>query len=444
MTVLSGWGRYPRFSSETAEPLDLKAASQLMLANNGIVARGRGRAYGDAAIGEKVTFCTRNLNHIRRLALSSGIMRAEAGVVLSDILDLIVPQNYFVPVVPGTRFVTLGGMIAADVHGKNHHRDGGFGNCVEELTLLLPDGTTVRCSRTEHKDLFSATIGGMGLTGTIVEVTFRLLPIETAWMRQTTLIAADIETALDLLQQEREASYSVAWIDCLAQGKSLGRSVIFVAEHATREDVDMLGIKAHPPSANAKGGLSVPVDLPQFLLNRVSVGAFNEMYFRLGARKAGITSLVPWQSYFFPLDSIGNWNRMYGKAGFVQYQCVLPTLATKSVLPKILERLSRFGVASFLSVLKQLGPAHGNLSFPLEGFTLALDLPIKDGVFKLLDELDMLVVNAGGRLYLAKDARQSREIFENSYDGLGRFRDVRKAISATERISSRLSMRLGI
>jgi FAD/FMN-containing dehydrogenase len=208
--------------------------------------------------------------------------------------------------------------------------------------------------------------------------------------------------------------------------------------------MNAVGFKAHPSSADVKRRLSIPIDFPQFLLNRVSISAFNEMYFRLCARNAGMTSLVPWQSYFFPLDGIENWNRMYGKDGFVQYQCVLPTMTAKSVLAEILERLSRFGVASFLSVLKQLGPAHGDLSFPLEGFTLALDLPLRHGVLELLDELDKLVMEAGGRLYLAKDARQSREIFEGSYDRLGRFREIRRAISATDRISSRLSMRLGI
>ncbi|HTJ57357.1 MAG TPA: FAD-binding oxidoreductase [Devosiaceae bacterium] len=442
MTVLSGWGRYPRFPTQVVEPIDYRAARLLTPLHAGLIARGAGRAYGDAAIGEQVTLSTAQFDRIRSFDARTGLMRAEAGVVLADIIDVAMARGHFPPVVPGTQFVTVGGMIAADVHGKNHHRDGGFGDHVEEITLLLPDGSTVHCTAHQNAGLLAATIGGMGLTGTILDATFRLRPIECGWMRQMTLVAPNVGAALDMLHQHRDASYSVAWIDCLARGPALGRSLIFTAEHASRGEVQALGLDPFPARARAR--LSLPIDCPQMLLSRVSVALFNEVYFRVGAGKAGVPQMVPWESYFFPLDGIGMWNRIYGREGFLQYQCVVPPSAARETLSGVLDRLSRFGSASFLSVLKQLGAAHGDLSFPMDGYTLALDLPLRNGVFELLDELDKLVVAAGGRLYLAKDARQSRMTFERTYPGLEHFRALRRTIPGSERVGSRLSLRLGI
>ncbi len=444
MTELTGWGRYPCHPSEMLSPASPTALPPLMASRTGLVARGNGRAYGDAAIGERVTLIARGLDRIRAFDPATGRISVEAGVLLSDLLDIVVPRGFFPPVVPGTKFVTIGGMIASDVHGKNHHRDGGFGDHVERLTLALPDGGMVSCSRDENPELLSATIGGMGLTGTILDATFRLRPIETGWMRQTTTVARDLDGAIQTLQETSNATYSVAWIDCLARGASLGRSLIFSAEHAGPRDLDALRPGAEPYPSSKLGRLSVPLDLPSFTLNRLSVSAFNELYFRAGAVKSGYPFLVHWDPYFFPLDGIGNWNRIYGRRGFLQYQCVIPTAQARTVLGSILERVSRHGNASFLAVLKQLGPSHGDLSFPLEGFTLTLDLPVSDEAFPVLDELDQLVVEAGGRLYLAKDARQSPATFEAGYPGLSRFRDLRRTIGATGRISSRLSVRLGI
>jgi decaprenylphospho-beta-D-ribofuranose 2-oxidase len=354
------------------------------------------------------------------------------------------PRGFCPPVVPGTRHVTVGGMIASDVHGKNHHRDGGFGDHVESLTLALPDGRILSCSRAENPEVFAATIGGMGLTGTILDATFPLKPIETGWLRQTTLVAPDLAAAVEALTRTGDVTYTVAWIDCLARGASLGRSLIFAAEHATRADLaaSKPAADSFPPSR--LGRLSVPLDLPSLTLNRLSVSAFNEVYFRLGAAKAGQPRLVEWDPYFFPLDGVGGWNRIYGRRGFLQYQCVIPSAQAQPVLGEILERVSRHGSASFLAVLKQLGAGHGLLSFPMEGFTLTLDLPVSDGVFALLDGFDALVVGAGGRLYLAKDARQSRATFEAGYPNLPRLRDLRQAIGAEGRVSSFQSARLGI
>ncbi|MBB3017270.1 FAD/FMN-containing dehydrogenase [Microvirga lupini] len=444
MTELAGWGRYPRHPSETLCPTSPKAFPSLMASRTGLVARGNGRAYGDAAIGEQVTLMARGLDRIRAFDQATGRIQVEAGVLLSDLLDIVVPRGLFPPVVPGTKFVTIGGMIASDVHGKNHHRDGGFGDHVESLTLALPDGSIVTCSRDENPELLSATIGGMGLTGTILDATFHLRRIETGWMRQTTTVAQNLDSAIRALEETSNATYSVAWVDCLARGASLGRSLIFAAEHATQRDLDALRPGSSPYPASKLGRLSIPLDLPSFTLNRLSVSAFNELYFRAGVVKSGYPFLVHWNPYFFPLDGIGNWNRIYGRRGFLQYQCVIPTAKAQAVLGGILERIAKHGNASFLAVLKQLGPSHGLLSFPFEGFTLTLDLPVSDEVFPLLEELDRLVVEARGRLYLAKDARQSPATFEAGYPELFRFRDLRRSIGATGRISSRLSARLGI
>ncbi len=444
MTALEGWGRYPRHASELLSPATPGQVSALKSGRTGLVARGNGRAYGDAAIGERATLSTRGLDRIRAFDRERALVTVEAGVVLADLLAVIVPRGYFPPVVPGTKFVTVGGMIASDVHGKNHHRDGGFGDHVASLRLALADGSVVACSRDENPELFAATVGGMGLTGTILEATFGLKRIETGWMRQTTTVAPDLAGAMRALEAASDVTYTVAWVDCLARGASLGRSLIFAAEHATLRDVEAFKPGAEPYPGAKLGRLSVPLDLPSFTLNRLSVSAFNELYFRAGSLTSGYPFLVPWDPYFFPLDGIGHWNRIYGRRGFLQYQCVIPPHRAQAVLGEILDRVARQGAPSFLAVLKQLGPGSGLLSFPIPGFTLTLDVPVSEGALGLLDALDALVVEAGGRLYLAKDARQSRATFEAGYPDLDAFRAARANAGAQGRISSQLSARLGI
>jgi decaprenylphospho-beta-D-ribofuranose 2-oxidase len=272
----------------------------------------------------------------------------------------------------------------------------------------------------------------------------RLRRVETGWMRSRTVVAPDLEGAIKALRQTADATYSVAWIDCLARGSAVGRSLIYVAEHATLAD-----LLAEPPSREPlapphTGRAYVPFDFPTWTLNRATVGLFNELYFRSGASKANIARLVHWNPYFFPLDGIGAWNRIYGRRGFLQHQSVLPATRASAALGEILDRVSRHGNASFLAVLKLLSDSPGVMSFPMDGFTLAIDFPVSPEMFPLLDEIDRIVVQAGGRIYLAKDARQSRETFEAGYPNLARFRDIRRTLRADGRITSRLSERLGI
>lgn len=444
MTILSGWGNYPKASSELVVPRMPDSIRDNLAGRPGIIARGAGRAYGDAAIGAQFTVSTSALGRMKVFDPDTNHLTVEAGVTIADILATFVPRGFFLKVVPGTKFVTVGGAIAADVHGKNHHRDGGFGNIVQSFHLILPGGEAVNCSRQENSELFAATLGGMGLTGIIVDATIQLHSIETGWLRQESRVASDIEAAIDQLEATASSTYSVAWIDCLAKGRSMGRSLIYSAEHASLDDLNLLGSNTERRPLARAPRFSVPDSIPTWLFGRGSMKAFNELYFRHGAYRATKPSLVHWNPYFFPLDSVANWNRIYGKRGFVQYQCVIPAHAAREVLADILDRVSRRGDASFLAVLKQLGDSFGHVSFPLRGFTLALDFPVTDTLFGFLDELDQLVAAAGGRLYLAKDARQSRATFEATYSGLGRLREIRRQTDASTYFVSHLSARLGI
>jgi decaprenylphospho-beta-D-ribofuranose 2-oxidase len=385
MERLAGWGNYPKSTSELLMPQVPDITQNYLVNRSGIIARGAGRAYGDAAIGSQYTVSALGFNRMKRFDRANRRLTVEAGVTIADILATVVPQGFFLKVVPGTKYVTVGGAIAADVHGKNHHRDGGFGDTVDSLRLLLPSGELLTCSREENNELLSATVGGMGLTGVILDATIRLLPIETAWLSQKTLVGQNLDEALDQLEASLSATYSVAWIDCLARGSSLGRSLVYVAEHASRLDISNTEREMFPVKHRTR--LSVPVFAPPWLLNRRSMRAFNELYFRRGAIRDRRTQLIDWDSYFFPLDAINNWNRVYGRKGFLQYQCVLPIDRARAVLGEILSRVSQRGDASFLAVLKRLGNGGGLMSFPLQGYTLAMDFPVTSEFFGFLMSL---------------------------------------------------------
>ncbi|MBB4257731.1 FAD-binding oxidoreductase [Bradyrhizobium sp. CIR3A] len=437
MTLVSGWGRFPVVDSDVLRPRSFAAVGEAVSA--GTVARGNGRAYGDAAIGAVRTVTMTGFDRVRSFDPATGRIRLEAGVLLSDLIDTFGPRGFLPFVVPGTRFVSVGGAIAADVHGKNHHCEGGFGRYVDSLLLRTGQGEVIEASREQNSDAFFATVGGMGLTGIILEATMRLRRVETGWIRERVISASDLDAAMRALEAGDAATYSVAWIDCAARGRDLGRSLIYLGEHAGRGELAE-GVDAFPVGKESR--LSVPVDLPSMALNRTSVRAFNELYYRMGARRAGGSHVVSLYPYFFPLDSVGEWNRIYGKRGFLQHQCVIPQAGARAVLGDILDRVARRGDASFLAVLKKLGQGDGILSFPLPGYTLALDFPVKGDILNFLDEIDRLVVASGGRLYLAKDARQSRATFAASYPALQRFNAIRKSLDPAGNIRSKLSQRL--
>lgn len=438
--ILSGWGGYPRVSVNRIPVRARDQAVRVVTGQASLIARGNGRAYGDAALNIAATADMTGYAGVLAFDAVGGRLTVAAGSLLADLLEFLVPRGWFVPVTPGTRFVTVGGMVAADVHGKNHHGAGSFGDHVESLELLLADGAAVRCGPRENSELFHATRGGMGLTGLILTVTFRLIPIETAAIRQETLRASSLDAVMDLFEQSRDWTYSVAWIDCLAQGRALGRSVLYRGEHASRAEVPA----GHPAAwleMPRRRLLRVPMNLPGFVLNRWTVRAFNEVQYR--SSRPGL-DLIALDRFFFPLDAILEWNRIYGRGGFVQYQCVLPKDAGAGGMRALLERIGRSGDGSFLAVLKLFGRQEGLLSFPMEGYTLALDFPATSRVFGMLIELDAIVAAHGGRHYLAKDARAGAAFIQRGYPRLDEFRALRARLGLDGKFSSVLSERLGL
>ncbi|MCA0998034.1 FAD-binding oxidoreductase [Alloyangia pacifica] len=456
---LTGWGRFAPRDTALEAPRDAQALRALLArpsatdpagtdptatdkAQGGAIARGNGRAYGDAAVGAQTTLSTRHLNRMIAFDAQSGQLVAEAGVLLSDVIDAFLPRGWFPMVTPGTRFVTLGGMAAADVHGKNHHLDGSFRACVDWLDLMGPDGEIRRCSRTENAELFDWTLGGMGLTGVILRLALRLRAVESGWIGQTTLPCPDLDAVLRGFEEHEAAPYSVAWIDCLASGSALGRSLLTLGHHLPRAKLE--AAQAADPFASAKrGARKLPFDLPGFALNRHSVRGFNALYYRRGCAAAG-AGVTDWQSYFYPLDAILGWNRIYGRRGFVQFQCVLPDGSARAGLAALLSATAETGCASFLAVLKRFGAQDGAFSFPMQGYTLAMDFPASRRALALLDRLDAITLDHGGRFYLAKDARMRAETLHRADPRAADLAALRARAGMAAPLQSALSQRLSL
>lgn len=410
---IANWGNYPRIVAEVATPeflADLKAVVEQVPS---VIARGNGRCYGDASLNDHVVSMTK-FNKFLCLDKKRGTLSCQAGVTLSEILNLIVPAGFFLPVTPGTKFVTVGGAIAADVHGKNHHVDGCFSQNINWLNLLVGDGEIVRCSPTKNENLFWNSVGGMGRTGIITESEIQLRPIETAYIRQESCKAESLDEVMNLFEESNDWTYTVAWIDCLQKGKRRGRSILMRGEHALESELTSRQ-KTNPlvPLAKTKKRKStVPFYFPGFTLNRFSVKAFNALYYAKQFSKVS-QKVIDYDSFFYPLDSILYWNRIYGRNGFTQYQLALPLESSREGLLKILDVIHQSGQGSFLAVLKRFGAKNSLAanSFPMEGYTLALDFKIYQGIQSLVRKLDDLVVRYGGRVYLAKDAFSSPEVF---------------------------------
>ena len=433
---LHGWGRYPRLAATVALPLSSSQCAdvlQYQSPQHPLIARGLGRSYGDSALGARV-LSTRQLNHFQAFDATSGWLTCEAGVSLGAILRTFVPRGWFLPVTPGTRVVTVGGAIASDVHGKNHHGEGTFGQHVRSIEVLLGNGEQVTATPTEHADLFHATCGGMGLTGVILSATLQLKPIVASDIIETKIKTPSLEAVLEAFDAHAATTYSLAWIDCLARGRSLGRSLMMLGEHATDGPLTVQPLKVLP----------VPFDMPVSLLNHATMQAFNTLYYGR-IRQARSTHRIPFEPFFYPLDAIGSWNRLYGKPGFVQYQFVLPRSAGVSGLREVLAVIAESGRGAFLAVLKVFGAANANpLSFPIEGYTLAMDFKVEPAVFELLNALDRVVLHHGGRLYLSKDARMSEATFKAGYPRWAEFEAVRARWHAHGRFASAQSRRLGL
>jgi FAD/FMN-containing dehydrogenase len=363
---------------------------------------------------------------------NAGLLVCEAGVLLSEIIAAFLPKGWFLKITPGTKLISVGGAIASDVHGKNHHVEGCFSECVDSMRILLPDGETRSCSKGD--ELFRATCGGMGLTGVILDATLSLKRVGSIHIDQTTIKTHNLRETFDAFERYSSKPYSVAWIDCLAKGDEMGKCLLMVGDFCNDGDFEYV----------EKKRLNVPCEFPSFALNNLSVRAFNRLYYQKAP--SGVShQKVDIDTFFYPLDAINNWNRIYGKNGFTQYQFILPKDVSFDGLSEILNTIAASGKGSFLAVLKLYGAANENyLSFPMEGYSLALDFKIEKGLFRLLDQLDQVVLRYGGRIYLTKDVRVSRETFECGYPRLDVFRAFRKKMGMDEKFNSLQSKRLGL
>ena len=436
---LSGWGRYPIIEAKVTAPRCIADISDVIQKGNAI-ARGNGRSYGDSSVSVTNTIHMKHFNRMLSFDEQSGQLVAEAGVLLADIIEAFLKRGWFPYVTPGTKYVTLGGMIAADVHGKNHHKDGSFGNYISWIDVLTSDGLVRRCSNSDNEDLFKWTIGGMGLTGVIVRAAIRLRKISSAWIKQRTLVADNLKHAIDIFENSHDATYSVAWIDCLKKGSALGRSLVMLGEHLDADSVPTK-FKRSPLSVPSKAKRIVPFSFPNWILNVHTVRMFNALYYWRGKR-VGKQQIVDWDSYFYPLDALLGWNKIYGRRGFAQFQCVIPLHNAERGLSDLLEEISNAGTGSFLAVLKRFGKQSSNFSFPMEGYTLALDFPVNNKTLALMNILDSITVKHNGRFYLAKDSRMSQDVFHISEQRAKAYRHYRNTADYTSGFVSAQSERL--
>jgi decaprenylphospho-beta-D-ribofuranose 2-oxidase len=447
-TWYSGWGNTGASPATAVTPTDLDELAAVLDAvePRGLIARGLGRSYGDPAQNAGGTVVdTTAVSGLIRLDLEQGLATVAAGTSLDDLMRWLVPLGWFVPVTPGTRQVTVGGAIASDIHGKNHHRVGSWCDAVESLTIVTPAGGRRTISPTVEPGLFWATAGGMGLTGIVLDATIRLTRIETGYLTVDTDRTPDLDTTMALMDEgDHRYDYSVAWIDLMATGAATGRSILTRGWFARLDQLD--DRRQGDPLAFRTGvAATAPRFCPPRLLNPLTIRAFNELWYRKSPRRAR-SDLQTISAFFHPLDLVDHWNRIYGRTGFVQWQCVVP-LAAVDDLRWMVHELSTSGCSSFLAVLKRFGPGNaGHLSFPLEGWTLALDIPANapGALAPLLDRLDERVVAVGGRLYLAKDSRVRPELLPAMYPRLAEWQEVRAAEDPHGAMASDLGRRLGL
>ena len=445
LTNISGWGRT---SPAQTVLCDAQSVGELheVLANvgsRGAIARGLGRSYGDAAQnsgGSTIRFLDRSFT----FDADRGVMTASGGAIFDDIMNKIVPHGWFVPVTAGTRQITVGGAIAADVHGKNHHCDGSFGNFVQSISLLLASGEVIEVDAASNRELFFATIGGMGLTGIILSATFDLIEIPSAMMRVRTERHADIDALMEsMLRNDSTYRYSVAWVDGTATGKHLGRGVVTYGDHASSAEV-------HSTNKQSTSDYRSPktIDIPHIFgaarsVRRTTSLLFSELWYRK-APKFREGQLVTIPSFFHPLDGVGQWNQLYGKRGFIQHQCVVP-LDRDDIIRSILQRVSSDRPANVVNVLKRFGQGNeAHLSFPKPGWTLTVDLPVTAQLSATLAAIDALVLSAGGRHYLAKDATTGSRSIRVGYPHLSEWQHIRHRVDPNQRWQSDLSRRLSL
>ena len=427
------WGMYPRVESTIHTYDDEDGLRGVLERQSELIAYGNGRSYGDSAISSDLIH-VRPHDYFLDFDETTGLLRVQAGALLSEILETFVPRGWFLKVTPGTRLITVGGAIASDVHGKNHHVAGCFSESVPEFRLMLADGEVVTCSRNENTELFRATCGGMGLTGVILDAKIFLQRINSRFIDQVTIKSGNLKETFDAFEKYGNLPYSVAWIDCMSKGASMGRSLLMAGDFRNDNDLDY----------RVKKLKNIPFNFPGFMMNNWSVRLFNHFYYNR-VRESVSRQKVDIDTFFYPLDAIGHWNRIYGKNGFTQYQFILPKNESYEGLEEALGIIEASNKGSFLAVLKLYGPANENwLSFPMEGYSLALDFKIEPGLFNLLDRLDEVVLKHHGRIYLTKDVRVGKKTFEQGYPRIDDFRDFRKKNGMDRKFNSLQSKRVDI
>lgn len=397
---LANWGLYPTMEAEIAHPQNMEEARTYLLSQNHLIARGNGRCYGDAALGTHV-LSTLALNRVLSFDTENGLIACEAGVLLSDLLPLIVPKGWFFHVTPGTKNITVGGAIASDVHGKNHLTKGCFSNYLLYFDLMDAEGRVLRCSRTEHADLFWQTCGGMGWTGVILSAAFQLMPLPSTQMRQFTVKARHLSDLFNAFEEYAEWPYVAGWIDCLPTGRAFGRGLVYFGEHMP------MGSGSYTSFLPQKPRINVPFFAPHGLLNPLSIWAHNAWRYHTGRPGERTIDL---ETYFYPLDGIGNWNRLYGRRGFVQYQFCIPERHAETGIPRVLETIQKSQDVPFLTVLKRHGDrAPENIhAFPFRGYSLALDFPRTRTILDLVRKLDDILLNVDAKIYLSKDSSSNK------------------------------------
>ncbi|CAN2042197.1 decaprenylphospho-beta-D-ribofuranose 2-oxidase [Candidatus Magnetomoraceae bacterium gMMP-15] len=428
------WGNYPKIKNRVfGFDQVLTRLEHIVRKYDELIPYGNGRSYGDSALNKNIIY-VKQYNFFINFDETKGLLHIQSGVLLSEIVKVFVPRGWFLKITPGTKLITVGGAIASDVHGKNHHADGCFSECVEMFRLMLPDGEIVRCSRQENAELFKATCGGMGLTGVILDAEISLIKIRSKHIEQTSIKTKNLKKTFEAFEKYKDKRYSVAWLDGSAKGRDMGKSLLTVGDFSDDGELDY----------QSKKKLNIPFNFPSFVLNKASVKAFNSLYYQK-IRDEISRQKVDIDTFFYPLDSLDNWNRIYGKKGFAQYQFILPKDRSYEGLEEILGKITDSSKSSFLAVLKLYGKANENyLSFPMEGYGLALDFKMEKGLFELFDKLDKTVLKHGGRIYLAKDVRMSKDTFEKGYPKIKTFKKLRKKYKMDDKFNSLQSYRVGL
>ncbi len=428
---ISGWGNFPRIHSKVYRHWSINQVQSAISNSSEIIPTGLLRSYGDSALNS-ATLSALSLNKILNFDQSNKTITCESGVSFMELINFLSRYNLTLPVTPGTKFITIGGAIASDIHGKNHHRSGSFGSWVQSIRIISADGTIHNCSHTEEIDLFRATIGGMGLTGMILDATIRLVPLKSTSIEQITFRANDLKNLFDLFEQNKDAEYSVSWLDTNSTSDKFGRGVLFVGKEINENQELIL----------SEPKLNIPFYFPNKTLNKLSVSLLNNLYYRVNnsGRKQ-----VAFDEFFYPLDVLNNWNRGYGKNGFIQYQFVVPKEFSYQTITKVLKTMHQFGISSFLTVLKLMGKSNDFLlSFPMEGYTLAMDIPLSNATLELAKKIDEIIIDNGGRLYLTKDARMSEEMFWKTYTKIEDFIEIKSKYDPNNKFQSLQSKRLGV